>query len=252
MTMGFAWKKARLLLFLTGRVRRHGAAQWLRGLRERKMSYLAMDLAAVLPGEARTIIDVGAHTGLVAEALDFLYRPDRLWAVEPNPALGPRLEARFRDRPQVIVVPCCLGDANGEAIFNAYEFEAASSLFACKPGHLASLGFSERSRPLKVPMRTLRDLIPGDLATVDLLKLDCQGAELSVLRGAGERIRDIRWIYCEVSIDRIYDGAPLWGELHDFLRSSGFELRRVSGFSGSGLSVQWADALYANTRLAAA
>lgn len=247
--MVFLRKKARLLFFLTRRVRRFGWSQWLRGLRERDVSYAAMDLARLLPPEAATIIDVGAHTGLVADALDFLYQPKSLWAVEPNPAHSAQLDARFRGRPQILVVNCCLGEANGEANFNVYEFDAASSLYACKPGHMASLGLSERSTSLKVQMRTLRELIPKDLATLDLLKLDCQGAELSVLKGAGERIHDIRWLYCEVSIDRIYDGAPLWGELHLFLRSSGFELRGMSGFSGSGRSIQWADALYANSRL---
>jgi FkbM family methyltransferase len=250
--MGFFWKKARLLVFLTRRIGRHGWAQCLRGIRDRKVSYMAMDLADALPDEAQTIVDVGAHTGLVAEALEFLYSPSRLWAVEPNPALGAQLEERFKDNPCVIVVRSCLGEASGEVSFNAYEFDAASSVFACKAGHLAGLGFSEEKSSFMVPMTTLRELLPGDLKTLDLMKLDCQGAELAVLKGAGERIHRIRWIYCEVSIDGIYDGAPLWGELHDFLRSSGFELRNVSGFAGTGAAIQWANALYANARLVAA
>jgi FkbM family methyltransferase len=249
--MGFLWKKARLLAFLTRRIGRHGVSQALAGLRERPVAYLALELAEVLPPGIRTIVDVGAHAGLTADALDFLYGPTRIWAVEPNPALGAQLEARFKGRPHVSVVRCCLGESDGEASLNAYEFDAASSLFACRPGHLASMGFSEVSRTVRVPMRTLRDLMPADMPVLDLLKLDCQGSELAVLKGAGERISNIRWIYCEVSIDTIYDGAPLWGELHLFLRSSGFELRGLSGLSGAGLSVQWADALYANIRLAA-
>jgi FkbM family methyltransferase len=248
--MGFLWKKVRLLVFLTRRVPRFGCSQWLRGLRERDVSYAAMELARILPQHASTIVDVGAHTGLVADALEFLFRPTRLWAVEPNPKLWARLEARFKGRPQVAVVKCCLGEKSGEVSFNVYEFDAASSLYSCKPGHMASMGFSELSTPVTVPMKTLSELIPGDLATLDLLKLDCQGAELSVLRGAGQRIHAVRWVFCEVSIEPIYDNAPLWGELHAFMRSSGFELRGVSGFSGAGQSIQWADALYANTRLA--
>jgi FkbM family methyltransferase len=249
--MGFLWKKARLLAFLTRRIGTHGVSQLPAGLRDRKVVYLAMELAKVLPPDVRTIVDVGAHVGLTADALDFLYGPDRIWAVEPNSALSGQLEARFKGRPHVSVVRYCLGEADGEASFNAYEFDAASSVFACRPGHLASMGFSERSSAVSVPMRTLRGLLPADLAVLDLLKLDCQGSELAVLKGAGDRIRDIRWVYCEVSFEPVYDGAPLWGELHAFLRSSGFELRGLSGFSGAGLSVQWADALYANIRLAA-
>jgi FkbM family methyltransferase len=250
--MEFFWKKVRLLIFLSRRLRRYGWSQWMRGLRERDVSYAAMDLAQLLPSDAATIVDVGAHTGLVADALDFLYRPRKLWVVEPNPAHGAALEARFQGRPHILVVKCCLGEAEGEASFNAYEFDAASSLFACKAGHMASLGLSERRTTLKVPVRTLSELIPTDMPTLDLLKLDCQGAELLVLRGAGDRLNDIRWLYCEVSIDPIYEGAPLWGELHAFLRSHGFELRNMSGFSGANHSIQWADALYANVKLTAA
>jgi FkbM family methyltransferase len=250
--MGFTRKKGRLLGFLARRIRSRGWPQFFRGLRERRMSYVAMELAGLLPPHAATIVDVGAHSGLLAEALDFLYSPSRLWAVEPNPAHRAQLDERFRGRPQVVVVGSCLGEASGEVAFNAYEFDAASSVFECVDGHMASLGLSERSNTLTVPMTTLRELMPRDLPVLDLLKIDCQGGELSVLKGAGERIRDIRWVYCEVSFDPIYKGAPLWAEVHSFLRSSGFELRGLSGFSGAGPSIQWADALYANSRLAAA
>lgn len=247
--MHFFLRKVRLLVFLTRRLPRLGWSQWMRGLRDRETAYVAMDLARILPPVVSTIIDVGGHSGQVSEALDFLYRPQRVWVVEPNPALGPNLDARFRDRPQFVVIKCCLGEANGEVSFNVYDFDAASSIYACKVGHLASLGISEQSRSVKVEMKTLLELIPVDVATIDLLKLDCQGAELSVLKGAGNRIRDIRWVYCEVSIDPIYEGAPLFGEVHAFLREAGFELRHMDGFSGAGRSIQWADALYANVRL---
>lgn len=248
--MGFLKRKIRLISFLTGRIPVHGASQWLRGLREREISYLSMDMAEFLPKCASTIVDVGAHAGLVADALDFLYMPSRLWVVEPNPAHGQGLEARFRGRSRVTIVKSCLGESSGEATFFVHEFDAASSLYACRTGHMASLGLSEGKRQVRVPMTTLREVLPPELCVLDLLKLDCQGAELAVLKGAGEAIRRLRWIFCEVSFETIYEGAPLFGEVHEFLRNSGFELRRLGGFSGAGGSIQWADALYANMMLA--
>ena len=250
--MRFLAKKIHLVIFLTKRLPRFGLSQWLRGMREREVGYLAMELADLLPPNLYTIIDVGGHDGLTADALEMLYGPRRLWVVEPNPAHGSHLEERFRGRPQVTVVRSCLGESIGEAAFNVYDFDAASSLFSVCPGHLASLGIEEGSHSLSVPMTTLRELIPPDLAVLDLLMLDCQGAELSVLKGAGDRIRRVRWIFCEVSIDPIYTGAPLFDEVHAFLRGAGFELRKLSGFSGAGNSIQWADALYANRQMAAA
>ena len=243
--MIFLVKKLKLAGFLTRRIPRFGLRQWAKGMRERQMSYLAMELSRELPTEISTIVDVGAHAGLVAEALDFLFRPRRIWVVEPNPAHGPGLEHRFSGRPQFKVVRSCLGERGGDVMFNVHAFDAASSLYACRPGHLASFGFEEGRTAISVPMTTLMDMLSGEPGPVDLLKLDCQGAELSVLKGAGRRLDDVRWIYCEVSMDPIYDGAPLWGEVHEFLRAAGFELRKLGGFAGSGKSIQWADALYA-------
>ena len=242
--MGFVLKKIRLLAFLLRRVPRLGLGQVARGIHERQLAYLAMELAEALPGRADTIVDVGAHAGLVADALDFLYRPSRIWLFEPNPAQRPVLEQRFRGRAQFQIIGKCLGESVGEVTFNVHEFDAASSLFDCKPGHLSAFGFSEQKTAVKVPMTTLREALPADFPPIDLLVLDCQGAELSVLRGAGSTLGRTNWILCEVSFDPIYDGAPLWHEIHEFLRKSGFELRSLGAFSGAGSCVQWADALY--------
>ena len=244
--MSYFLKKLRLVRFLAGRIPAHGFGQWWQGMRDRNMAYAAMELAETLPPGLSTIVDVGAHAGLVSEALDFIYRPRRIWVVEPNPAHAEGLERKFGGLERFEVVHSCLGQENGDVSFFVHDFDAASSLFECKPGHLSSFGFEEGRRKVTVPMTTLRDLLSGHPGTIDLLKLDCKGAELSVLKGASERLRDMRWIYSEVSIDPIYSGAPLWGEVHEFLVRAGFELRKVAGFAGSGQSVQWADALYAN------
>jgi FkbM family methyltransferase len=243
----FLRKKTRLLFFLSRRIPRRGWAQFLRGLRHRPTAYTAMGLAGLLPPAAATIVDVGGHSGDVADALDFLYQPRRLVVIEPNPARTEQLRTRFAGRPQVTVVPVCVGETEGETAFFVHEYDAASSQYECQPGHLAKFGLSEKRTRLTVPMTTLQALLDREgIATVDLLKLDCQGAELAALRGAGARLRDVRTIYCEVSFEPIYAGAPLFGEVHRFLCEAGFELQHLGEFAGAGSSVQWGDALYQN------
>lgn len=248
-SLGYFVKKIRLLAFLTARVPRHGWGQWLQGLRQRTVGYTAMELAAVLPPAAQVIVDVGGHHGDVSAALDLLYAPRRLWIVEPNPALTRGLRARFAAQPHITVVPQCLGEREGEVAFNVHEFDAASSLYECQPGHLEKFGFSGAHRRVNVPMTTLAQLLEGEAATqIDLLKLDCQGAELGVLRGASARLHDVRFVFCEVAFEPIYADAPLFGEVHRFLIESGFALISLGEFAGAEANIQWGDALYRNTR----
>ncbi len=211
-----------------------------------------MALARVLPADIAVIVDVGGHHGDVAAALNFLYVPRRLWVVEPNPLLTAGLQSRFTNEPHVTIISKCLGEQEGEVSFHVHEFDAASSLFECQPGHLEKFGFSGQSRLVTVPMTTLaRLLTEAKTLIIDLLKLDCQGGELAVLHGAGDRLRDVRYIYCEVAFEPIYAGAPLFGEVHRFLIGSGFTLVSLGEFAGAGDSIQWGDALYRNSRLPA-
>lgn len=247
--MSFLRKKYRLVRFLAGRVPRHGFGQLTTGLRHRTLGYTAMELAGSLPPSLEVIVDVGGHHGDVSDALDFLYHPRRLWVVEPNPQLTASLQARFVGRSHIRVIPQCLGEKEGKVAFNVHEFDAASSLYECAPGHLEKFGFSGKRRQVEVPMTTLARLVAsGELSHIDLLKLDCQGAELSVLRGAGAYLPRISWIYCELAFDPIYADAPLFGEVHRFLVESGFALHSFGNFAGANDSIQWADGLYRNTR----
>jgi FkbM family methyltransferase len=69
------------------------------------------------------------------------------------------------------------------------------------------------------------------VARPDFLKLDVQGAELAVIRGASSVLAaGVFGIELEVAFARIYRGQPLFGEIDGFLRQEDFaliDLRRV-------------------------
>jgi len=249
----FLRKKAALLFFLLGRVGRHGWGQFWTGLRHRNTGYLAMEMAPILPREASVIVDVGGHTGDCAAAFDFLYRPKTLIVVEPNANQLAALRARFAGHPAVEIVNNALSDRPGEVIFHTYAFDAASSLFVCRPGHLQELGFSEVHAATKVVAITLAQLLAErNLTGVDLLKLDCQGAELAILRGAGASLHGVRAIYTEVAFEPIYESAPLFAEVHAHLLGQDFNLVHLGEFAGKPGHIQWGDALYLNRRFSPA
>lgn len=93
---------------------------------------------------------------------------------------------------------------------------------------------------------------------VGLLKLDVQGAELLVLKGAPETLSRTAVVYTEVEFAPLYKNQPLFHDIDALLRASGFELidfpllkrYRQSNSSGhiSEDRLLWGDALYFNAR----
>jgi FkbM family methyltransferase len=99
------------------------------------------------------------------------------------------------------------------------------------------------SHSIPVKTQVLADLVPLS-ETPDLIALDIQGAELKALEGFGERVRDVRWIYCEVNKEYLYEGCCLVSDLDDYLEKFGFK-RVATRWTYHG----WGDALFAQKNL---
>jgi hypothetical protein len=57
-----------------------------------------------------------------------------------------------------------------------------------------------------------------------ILKLDVQGAELKVMHGAGEMLKIVDYILCEMSFVKLYEGQPLVKEVINYMFERGFFL----------------------------
>jgi len=107
-----------------------------------------------------------------------------------------------------------------------------------------------------IACRTLDDvLMEEDLTDVDFIKLDTQGSELEILKGATSTLSDaVFGLEIEVSFAEIYTGQPLFANVDLFIRQYGFnliDLRTISWKRSVGASVgnskgqlMHADALY--------
>jgi len=221
------------------------AADALALLRDRSVGYEVLRWRSLPVGPCRTIIDVGANVGTVAAAFHLLYQPKSLLAVEPNPALLPGLRDRFSGIPSVKIAGVALNDRAGVLPFFVQNFNAASSFFPLRTGYLASLGLPEGAQQIDVPARRLDDVAAeAGIDSLDLLKLDCQGAELRVLLGAPGLLRRTRVVQTEVAFEPIYQGGALFHEVHALLRGHDFTLVRLGEFQGPGDGIDQADALY--------
>lgn len=135
-------------------------------------------LAAALGPEA-CCVDVGANVGAVLDDIVRMAPRGRHIAFEPLPQLAEALRARH---PEVEVHQCALFDEPGELPFvHVLSNPGWSGLRA------RAYPRPERTETITVPVRTLDDVLdPGYVPT--LIKVDVEGAELQLLRGAARTL----------------------------------------------------------------
>ncbi len=129
-----------------------------------------------------TVVDAGAHHGLYTLlASKRVGWGGRVIAIEPSPRECERLEKHLRLNrcSNTELVPCALGEDPGEA--DLYLVDG----FQDWCNSLRPPAVDEPIRTVRVPVRRLDDVLAeSGVNKVDFLKLDVEGAELSVLYGA--------------------------------------------------------------------
>ena len=99
------------------------------------------------------------------------------------------------------------------------------------------------SHTIPVRTKTLKNLL-NDSSAPELLALDIQGVELRAIKGYEGKISEVKWVYCEVNKEELYEGCCLIGELDEYLLQHGFN--RVAT---RWTIHKWGDALYENINL---
>ncbi|MBK1662285.1 FkbM family methyltransferase [Paracraurococcus ruber] len=152
------------------------------------------------------LLDVGAHDG--AFTLPFAALPgSRVLAFEPLPAAHARLAAAAGGLPNVTLRPEALGDAEGEVTLTMPVLDGVpQEQWASTAKGYAGLDPRVGEQRVAVPLRRLDGFGLGDLTAV---KLDAEGAEYEVLRGARETLLRCRPIL-SIEIEERHRAGSTW------------------------------------------
>lgn len=174
------------LQWVKDRVIESGAEQWARplwmkltGKRPSPYDVQLSQVAARVLKPSSVCIDIGAHKGLILDVL-IRYAPRGLHhAFEPLPYLARLLRRKYIGNPHVKLYDVALSDTVGSTTF--YINKASLGLSSLSAPADGDSGFAE-IEACTVAVARLDDLLPE--ARPDLIKIDVEGAELGVLRGA--------------------------------------------------------------------
>jgi FkbM family methyltransferase len=149
--------------------------------RARTYDRLTVEIARRALSRGGNSIDVGAHYGSILKELVRLSPAGAHWAFEPIPHLARQLRKGF---PAVTVSELALSDYTGSTEFRFLPGSPAYSSLIARP-HVEA---GQLVRCLPVQVRPLDDCIPEQVP-IAFIKIDVEGAEPEVLRGAARLLR---------------------------------------------------------------
>lgn len=174
-----------------------------------------------------TLLDVGAHKGYWSKAFKTVFPAARVFMVEPLEEMKPFLDKFCKDYSDSKYVIAGAGPQKGEMEFTIWPGLSGSS-FVPERGHSFYDTYSKR----KVPVVTVDDLIAaGDLAVPEVAKLDVQGFELEVLKGASSILGKTDVFFLEVSFFKpLGPHMPIFFDVVKFMHDRGYVTYDILGF----------------------
>lgn len=168
------------------------------------------------------VLDVGAHQGWFAQHLRRGGYTGRIVTFEPNPDNHVHIAAKAEG--DWLQEDCALGEVEERRTFNVLNDEGGSNTMSS----FLSTKLDVPSRSIDVQVRRLDSLMTKLLVGIDsprvFLKVDTQGFDLPVVRGAAASLDLIKGLQSEISVQPIYHGMTPYTDSLAAYHELGFAL----------------------------
>jgi FkbM family methyltransferase len=169
------------------------------------------------------IFDVGAYNGEFAREALRVWPAAQIVCFEPQDHVGDSIEGMRRAGARVELHRCLLGASARDGV----------TLNLCETASSVLEEWHTKHEQRTYPQRTIDGVVDDvyNRRAPDLLKLDVQGYELEVLKGAVGSLPRVQAILAEVNLVDIYRGAPLLHEMVAWLAAHGFLAYEICGLT---------------------
>jgi FkbM family methyltransferase len=135
--------------------------------------------------------------------------------------------------------PYALGKANEKRKLYITQHPMCSSLY--KPNETFNklynnLEVTNLKDEIEIETITLDYFIDKhDIGNIDFIKIDVQGAELDIFKGASNALKNVRNIVCEVEFIDVYENQPLFGDICNYLSQYNLMFNKFLGLAGRAI-----------------
>jgi FkbM family methyltransferase len=169
-----------------------------------------------------TVIDIGAHIGLMSVILGKLVgEKGEVYSFEPTPYTFSLLNKMIGlNKLQAVVKPVnkAVSDTSGFVEFSADTMDVSNSI--------VSYEHNSEYKKIKVPTISIDEFVKENkMQKLDFIKIDAEGVELDVLKGAKETLQKFRakMILALHPLPIKAKGDSL-EEIYDFLQQAGYKV----------------------------
>jgi FkbM family methyltransferase len=198
------------------------------------------------------VIDVGAHHGWFFHCWLDWCPGAKVYAFEPYLESYEMARKLYGQDERVRVERIAIGDTPGFQKPNILsESKVSNSILQPRNEMWSEIGYrTGEVSQISVPVMTLDEYVEREsLERIYLVKIDVQGYEMHVLKGAQRSLPQIDHIFVESAVLPLYHGASRFTEVFDYLTLNGFHLMGMRGWHRGNHALVEVDMLFRRNEL---
>ena len=202
--------------------------------------------------KAITIFDVGAHDGRTIKLYRKHFPNSTMFSFEPTPETFENLKNNASNYQNAEVFNVALSNFVGQTEFFVNKSSLTNSILKPFDEKYIAPNIFHTVEKIVVNTNTIDAFCKEKkLEKINILKIDVQGAELDVLKGAAAMLtnKNIDLIYLEVEFVELYLNQPLFHDISSFLKTFDYNLYYIYNISvGKDGQMIYGDAIFLPNR----